>query len=370
MSASAVTSRILRTSSTLLPSVRHASSKPRTVRYGGRAAVTLVPGDGIGQELAAATKTLFKAINAPIDFQEIPFSGSKLDEDTFNEVISSLKTNRVGLKGLISTPRGKSSVKSYNMRIRQELDLYANVVLCKTIPGKATRHSGVDLVVVRQNTEGEYSNLEHEISPGIMEALKVTSRKEAERIARFAANYAIQNNRKKISAIHKANIMKLGDGLFLESCRSVVSEHHGIQFEGMIVDNASMQMVSYPQQFDVLVTPNLYGTIIGNIGAGLVGGPGVVPGFNMGDDIALFEAGARHAGLDISGKNVANPTGMLRSSALLLNHIGMEELGAAVSQAVDKVLLDGVVSTPDMGGKNTTIEFTDAVIREMENASL
>jgi isocitrate dehydrogenase (NAD+) len=339
-------------------------SRCRTV-YGGRPTVTLLPGDGIGPELTAAVEKVFGSLNVPVDFETINFHAQDANaEQKVAEALTSLRRNGVGLKGVFSTPQGRATQSSYNAQIRAELDLYANVVHAKTPVGVQTRHSDVDVVIVRQNTEAEYSGLEHEISPGVVESLKVISREESLRIAKFAFDYATQNGRKKVTAVHKANIMKLGDGLFLQCCKEVSEQYPNIAFEGMIVDNTSMQMVSRPQQFDVLVTPNLYGNIVGNIAAGLVGGDGLVSGFNLGDEFALFEPGARQMGEELAGKGVANPICMIKSSALMLHHLGLSDYGTVIEQAVDNVIKAGSVRTPDLGGSSTTTEMAQAICDE------
>eukprot|EP00730_Choanoeca_flexa_P020277 TRINITY_DN9911_c0_g1_i3.p1 TRINITY_DN9911_c0_g1~~TRINITY_DN9911_c0_g1_i3.p1 ORF type:complete len:359 (+),score=105.20 TRINITY_DN9911_c0_g1_i3:17-1093(+) len=335
-------------------------------QYGGRRTVTLIPGDGVGPELTASVQRVFEAMKVPIDFEEISFHGTDEDaHDRLEEAITSLRRNGVGLKGVLSTPRGRATNKSLNMELRTELDLFANVVVCKTPNGVETRHKDVDVVIVRQNTEAEYSGLEHEISPGVVESLKVISRDESMRIAKFAFDYATRNDRKKVTAVHKANIMKQGDGLFLKCCREVAELYPDIEFEAMIVDNCSMQLVSRPQQFDVMVTPNLYGNIVGNIGAGLVGGAGMVPGFNFGTNYAVFEPGARQVGEGIKGTHKASPFGMLHSSAMMLQHIGFDSYADPLLAALNDVLDKGTPLTPDVGGSSTTEEVTDAIIERV-----
>ncbi|KAG0343314.1 isocitrate dehydrogenase (NAD(+)) idh1, partial [Podila minutissima] len=273
---------------TTLPQVHDVPSS----KLGGRYTVTLIPGDGIGQETASAVKTIFKAANVPVDWEQFDVSGyTTADDTTFKQSVESLRRNKVGLKGILYTPVSSTGHSSFNVTLRKDLDMYASLVLCKNIPGYPTRHKGVDFAIIRENTEGEYSGLEHQSYPGVVESLKVITRTKSERIARFAFDFALRNGRKKVTCIHKANIMKLADGLFLNTCREVSKEYasSGIKFDDMIVDNASMQLVSKPQQFDVMVMPNLYGNIVSNVGAGLVGGPGIVPGCNIGREYAMFE---------------------------------------------------------------------------------
>jgi isocitrate dehydrogenase (NAD+) len=341
-------------------------------KFGGKYTVTLIPGDGIGAEVAESVKTIFKADNVPVEFEQVDVSGvdtgDKHSEELFQESISSLRRNKLGLKGILHTPVERSGHQSFNVALRQELDIYASIVLIKNIPGYKTRHSNVDLCIIRENTEGEYSGLEHQSVSGVVESLKIITRAKSERIAKFAFSFALANNRKKVTCIHKANIMKLADGLFRNTFKKVAEEYPTLETNDMIVDNASMQCVSRPQQFDVMVMPNLYGGILSNIGAALVGGPGIVPGCNMGRDVAVFEPGCRHVGLDIKGKDQANPTAMLLSGSMLLRHLGLDEHANRISKAVYDVIGDGKVRTRDMGGQASTHEFTRAVLDKMEAA--
>ncbi|KAG4443021.1 isocitrate dehydrogenase (NAD(+)) idh1 [Cadophora sp. M221] len=344
----------------------------KPTKYGGKYTVTLIPGDGIGAEVAESVKTIFKADNVPVEWEQVDVSGvetgGKLSEDLFRESIASLKRNKLGLKGILHTPIERSGHQSFNVAMRQELDIYASIVLIKNIPGYKTRHDNVDLCIIRENTEGEYSGLEHQSVPGVVESLKIITRAKSERIAKFAFSFALANNRKKVTCIHKANIMKLADGLFRNTFNAVAKDYPTLETNDMIVDNASMQCVSRPQQFDVMVMPNLYGGILSNVGAALVGGPGVVPGCNMGRDVAIFEPGCRHVGLDIKGKDQANPTAMILSGSMLLRHLGLDEHANRISKAVYDVIAAGQVRTRDMGGESTTHQFTRAVLDKMELA--
>lgn len=344
----------------------------KPTKYGGKYTVTLIPGDGIGAEVAESVKTVFKADNVPVEWEQVDVSGvesgNKHSEDLFRESIASLKRNKLGLKGILHTPIERSGHQSFNVAMRQELDIYASIVLIKNIPGYKTRHDNVDLCIIRENTEGEYSGLEHQSVPGVVESLKIITRAKSERIAKFAFSFALANNRKKVTCIHKANIMKLADGLFRNTFNAVAKEFPTLETNDMIVDNASMQCVSRPQQFDVMVMPNLYGGILSNVGAALVGGPGVVPGCNMGREVAIFEPGCRHVGLDIKGKDQANPTAMILSGSMLLRHLGLDEHANRISKAVYDVIADGQVRTPDMGGQSSTHHFTRAVLDKMELA--
>ncbi|KAJ8070496.1 hypothetical protein OCU04_000870 [Sclerotinia nivalis] len=345
----------------------------KPTKYGGKYTVTLIPGDGIGAEVAESVKTIFKADNVPVEWEQVDVSGvetgDKHSEDLFRESIASLKRNKLGLKGILHTPVERSGHQSFNVALRQELDIYASIVLIKNIPGYKTRHENVDLCIIRENTEGEYSGLEHQSVPGVVESLKIITRAKSERIAKFAFSFALANNRKKVTCIHKANIMKLADGLFRKTFNDVAKDYPTLETNDMIVDNASMQCVSRPQQFDVMVMPNLYGGILSNVGAALVGGPGLVPGCNMGREVAVFEPGCRHVGLDIKGKDQANPTAMLLSGSMLLRHLGLDDHANRISKAVYDVIAEGAVRTRDMGGNSSTHQFTRAVLDKMESAA-
>ncbi|ORZ39353.1 hypothetical protein BCR44DRAFT_1246004 [Catenaria anguillulae PL171] len=350
-----------------------AEYEPKLTKYAGTYTVTLIPGDGVGTEMANSVKSVFAAAQAPVEFDQYNVTGEtgKTDPTLLKAAVDSLKRNRVGLKGILYTPVSMYGVPSLNVSMRKDLDIYASVSLVRKVPGFHPPHTpvhkgNVDFVIIRENTEGEYAGLEHQSYPGVVESLKVVTRAKSERIARFAFDFAVRNGRKKVTCVHKANIMKLGDGLFLNTCKAVAKEYEakGIQFQDMIVDNTAMQLVAKPQQFDVMVMGNLYGNIASNIGAALVGGPGIVPGANIGRDYAIFEPGCRHVGKDIEGRNVANPSALLLSSVLLLRHLHLDEHADRISHAVYKALQDGV-RTPDMGGTASTTDFTAAVIKNL-----
>ncbi|XP_070072648.1 isocitrate dehydrogenase [NAD] subunit beta, mitochondrial [Drosophila takahashii] len=337
--------------------------------YGAnRTTCTLVPGDGVGPELVYSLQEVFKAASVPVDFEcyflsEInPVLSAKLED-----VVASIQKNKVCIKGVLATPdySNVGDLQTLNMKLRNDLDLYANVVHVRSLPGVKTRHTNIDTVIIREQTEGEYSALEHESVPGIVECLKIVTAKKSMRIAKFAFDYATKNQRKKVTAVHKANIMKLGDGLFLRSCEEVSRLYPRIQFEKMIVDNTTMQMVSNPNQFDVMVTPNLYGAIVDNLASGLVGGAGVVAGASYSSETVVFEPGARHTFAEAVGKNVANPTAMLLCGVKLLRHINLPTYGEIIQNAINKVLNDGKVRTKDLGGQSTTMDFTRAIILNM-----
>lgn len=342
----------------------------KPTKFGGKYTVTLIPGDGIGSEVTDSVKQIFKHENVPVEWEQIDVTGvvtgKQHSEDLFKESVLSLKRNKVGLKGILYTPVERSGHQSFNVALRQELDIYASVVLIKNIPGYKTRHENVDMCIIRENTEGEYSGLEHQSVPGVVESLKIVTKAKSERISQFAFSFAKANGRKQVTCIHKANIMKQADGLFRNTFYEVAKDYPGIKVNDLIVDNASMQAVSKPQQFDVLVMPNLYGSILSNIGAALVGGPGIIPGANMGREYAVFEPGCRHVGLDIKGMNQANPTALLLSATMMLRHLGLDEQANRISRAVYAVIEDGTVRTKDMGGSSTTEEFSRAVLQQME----
>ncbi|KIL68047.1 hypothetical protein M378DRAFT_121084 [Amanita muscaria Koide BX008] len=357
-----------RAATTLSAGFPRSNPQPHTKKYGGVYTVTLIPGDGIGGEITDSVKEIFDYVNAPIEWEQYDVSGmSSSGEALFKKAMESLKRNRVGLKGILFTPISQLGHISWNVAMRQQLDIYASVVLCKSLPGFPTRHSNVDFAIIRENTEGEYSGLEHQSYPGVVESLKVSTRAKAERIARFAFDFAQKNNRKKVTCVHKANIMKLGDGLFLNTFRRVAEEYKssGIEYNDMIVDNTSMQLVARPGQFDVMVMPNLYGAIVSNIGAALVGGPGVVPGCNVGREYALFEPGCRHVASDIMGTNRANPTAMVLSATMMLRHLGLDSIANNIASAVFEVISEGTTKTHDMGGSATTSDFTSAIIKKL-----
>ncbi|TRY88570.1 hypothetical protein DNTS_034544, partial [Danionella cerebrum] len=327
--------------------------------------VTMVPGDGVGPELMTAVKEVFKAADVPVEFEEFHLSEvqNMASEEKLEEVLSSMKNNRVAIKGKIHTPMEyKGELASYEMRLRRKLDLFANVVHVKSLPGYSTRHNNLDLVIIREQTEGEYSSLEHESVSGVVECLKIITREKSRRIAKFAFDYATKKGRSKVTAVHKANIMKLGDGLFLQSCAEVAELYPKIKYENIIIDNCCMQLVQNPYQFDVLVMPNLYGNIIDNLAAGLVGGAGVVPGESYSAEYAVFETGARHPFAQAVGRNIANPTAMLLSASNMLRHLNLEYHSNMVSEAVKKVIKQGKVRTRDLGGYCTTGDFVQAVV--------
>jgi isocitrate dehydrogenase (NAD+) len=332
--------------------------------------VTLIPGDGIGPEVAKATVRAVEATGARINWHPVELS-AKVIEDSGHEipqhVIDSLHETRTGLKGPITTPVAGGHV-SLNVQLRRKFDLFANFRPVKSFPGIRTRYNDVfiDLAIFRENTEDLYSGIEHEVVTDVVTSLKVITRHASERIARHAFAWARRNRRQKVTAVHKANIMKLGDGLFLRCCREVAKEFPDIAYKELIVDNTAMQMVIRPETFDVLVMPNLYGDIISDLAAGLVGGLGIVPGANLGIEHAIFEA-VHGSAPDIAGKNLANPTALMQSAALMLNHLGEPEAAKQLQAAIEWVYAEGRHLTPDVGGTGTTTEFADAVVRRLES---
>jgi len=335
-----------------------------------RKLVTLIPGDGVGPELTGAVKHAFSALGVPVDWDEIYVSdiGSFGAETSLDDVINSMAKTGVALKGALTTPSKDviSDHRSLNQNMKLKLDLFANVVHCKTIPGINARHKDIDIVVIKENTEGEYSSLEHECVPGVIEMLKVVTRENSARIAKFAFDFAMKHGRKKVTCVHKANIMKLGDGLFLDTCTDVSKMYSRVKFETMIVDNTCMQLVSNPQQFDVVLLPNLYGTIVDNLSAGLVGGAGVVPGRSFGKDYVIFEPGARHTYANMAGRNVANPTAMLLSSCDMLEHIHFRKYARMIREAVFRTIAEAKYITMDVGGSSSTSTFINRVIQNAQ----
>ncbi|PYP84705.1 MAG: isocitrate dehydrogenase (NAD(+)) [Blastocatellia bacterium AA13] len=328
--------------------------------------VTLIPGDGIGPEVAGAAVSIIRAAGVNLEW-ESRVAGSealtRFGDALPADLLESIKRNKVALKGPVMTPVGEGFVSS-NVRLRRALDLYANLRPIKSLTGVPSRYQNVDLIVVRENTEDLYSGLEHEVVPGVIESLKIITEYASTRIARFAFEYARREGRKRVTAIHKANIMKLSDGLFLKCFRKVSQDYPDIQADDLIVDNACMQLVMDPNQFDVLLLENLYGDIISDLGAGLVGGLGVVPGANIGDEIAVFEA-VHGSAPNIAGRGIANPTALLQTGVLMLKHIGERDAALRIQSALEKILAEGSVRTRDLGGRSTTSEFTEAIIRSL-----
>ncbi len=325
--------------------------------------VVLIPGDGIGPELTEAVEWVLEALGARIDWQRVEAGAdvlAKYGTVVPDEALNAVRSTGVALKGPITTPIG-GGFKSANVLLRQSLDLYACVRPVKSIPGLETRYADVDLILVRENTEGLYSGLEHRVAPGIVESIKVMTERACTRIAEYAFALAEREGRERVHAVHKANIMKLSDGLFLECARLVARRHPGVDYQEIIIDNCAMQLVRDPTQFDVLLMENLYGDILSDLCAGLVGGLGVVPGSNVGEGCAVFEA-VHGSAPDIAGKRVANPSAMLLSAAEMLRHVDQREAGARLERAVHAALAEPASRTRDLGGRAGLDEFTRTAI--------
>jgi isocitrate dehydrogenase (NAD+) len=336
--------------------------------------VTLIPGDGIGPELADAAVTVLSATGVPIEWERVEAGERMLEEEGTplpESVLESIRRNRVALKGPITTPVGEG-FRSVNVTLRQALDLYANVRPARSIPGIESRYEDVDLVIVRENTEDLYAGIEHRVGPDAAESIKIITRQASERIARYAFEYASLNGRRKVTAVHKANIMKFTDGLFLESCRTVAAEYDGrVEFEDRIVDNMCMQLVQKPELYDVLVLPNLYGDIVSDLGAGLIGGLGVAPGGNIGDETAVFEP-THGSAPKYAGQNKVNPMAMMLSGVLMLQHLEETDAADRLEAAIAEVVAEGRDVTYDMKPSRDdptavgTSQVADAVIRKLE----
>ncbi|VDD91145.1 unnamed protein product [Enterobius vermicularis] len=335
----------------------------RLVNYTGKFKAVVIPGDGIGPEMLHHVREIFALAEVPVEFEEVSLSSDMSNEEVEMEnVIKAIKANGIAIKGNIETKFDDPECKSRNVELRRRLELYANVLHCMTIPTIPTRHKNIDMILIRENMEGEYSGLEHEAKPGIVESLKIVTRKNIERIARFAFEYAQSYGRKKITVVHKANIQKLGDGLFLKVCKEMAELHYpDIEFNSFIIDNACMQLVSRPQQFDIVLMPNLYGNIISNVACGLVGGPGLVSGINVGDDYAVFETGTRNTGTLLAGKDLANPTAFIRASTDMLRYLALNNYADLISDALYKALTEKGIHTGDIGGTAKTSELIKAV---------
>jgi isocitrate dehydrogenase (NAD+) len=327
--------------------------------------VTLIPGDGIGPEVAEAAVRAVDATGVSIDWRPVELSAAVIERTGSSlppEVLESIERTGVALKGPVTTPVA-GGFKSVNVAIRKQLDLFANVRPVFTLPGLKTRFQDVniDMVIFRENTEDLYSGLEHEVVKDVVESLKIITRAASVRIARYAFAYARKNKRRKVTAVHKANIMKLSDGLFIRCCREVAADYPDIAYNELIVDNASMQLVMRPETFDILLLPNLYGDIVSDLAAGLVGGLGVVPGANMGERHAVFEA-VHGSAPDIAGQGLANPTALMSSAILMLRHLGEPEAADRLQKAIAATYREGKFLTRDVGGSAHTSEFTAAVI--------
>jgi len=328
--------------------------------------ITLIEGDGIGPEVTRAVVTILDAAGLQVEWE--PQVAGVLALERHNtplppELLASIERNRVALKGPVTTPVG-GGFTSVNVGLRKALNLFVNLRPVWSIPSVPSRYSGIDIIIVRENTEDLYAGIEHEVVPGVVESLKIITAEASTRVARFAFEYARTHNRTRVTAVHKANIMKMSDGLFLRCVRQVGEQFPGITCDDRIVDNACMQLVLNPTQFDILLLPNLYGDIVSDLCAGLVGGLGVVPGANLGEEIGVFEA-VHGSAPDIAGKGIANPTALLFSALLLLRHIGEGAMADRIMNAVVATLTDGV-RTRDLGGTATTMEYADAICQRCD----
>jgi isocitrate dehydrogenase (NAD+) len=333
--------------------------------------IVLIPGDGIGPEVSAAARRVLEAGGLSVEWVEMPAGASAVEQGHDNvlpqRTLAAISAHKVALKGPVTTPVGKG-FKSVNVQLRQKLNLYAAIRPVRSLPGVKTRYEGVDLVIVRENTEGLYSGIENEIVPGVVTSLKVASEAACTRIARYAFRYATRRHRQKITVFHKANIMKLSDGLFLNCARKIYEEEYpNIEYDELIIDAGCMKLVQSPDEFDVLLMENLYGDLVSDLCAGLVGGLGVVPGSNIGDDAAVFEA-VHGSAPDIAGKGLANPLAIIMSGVMMLNHIHEEAIATKIKHAYDALLGEGdkSVLTRDLGGSATTNQFADALIAKMK----
>ena len=330
--------------------------------------ITLIPGDGIGPEVAGAVVKILESAGLDVEWESHLAGVLALERHGATlptELLDSILRNKVALKGPVTTPVG-GGFTSVNVGLRKALDLFANLRPVWNIPSVKSKYEGIDLVIVRENTEDLYSGLEHEVIPGVVESLKIITEEATTRIAKFAFEYAKKHGRKRVTAIHKANIMKMGDGLFLKTVRKVAAQYPETMCDDRIVDAACMHLVMNPAQFDILLLPNLYGDIVSDLCAGLVGGLGVVPGANLGTEIGVFEA-VHGSAPDSAGRRVANPMGLLLSAVLMLRHINEGAIADRVMKALADVLADGKVRTRDLGGTASTIEFTDAICRRLSS---
>jgi isocitrate dehydrogenase (NAD+) len=329
--------------------------------------ITLIPGDGIGPEIIAATVRIIEASGVEIDWETHIIGAQALEKygtTIPDSTIESIKRNKVALKGPLTTPVGKGFT-SVNVGLRKSLDLYANIRPVKALPNVPCRYGELDLVIVRENTEDLYAGLEHIVVPGVVESIKIITEKASTRIAKYAFEYAVANNRKKVTAVHKANIMKLSDGLFLECFYNVAKNFPDIEADDKIVDNCCMQLVMRPEQFDVLVLENLYGDIVSDLCAGLIGGLGLAPGSNIGEQGAVFEA-VHGSAPDIAGQGIANPTAILMSGIMMLRYIEEHECAQRVESAMMQVFTEGEVRTKDLGGTAKTADFANAIIAKIK----
>lgn len=328
--------------------------------------VTLIPGDGIGPEISAAVQKIFTAANVPIEWEAVDVTPVRNPDGKFGipqSAIDSVNRNKVGLKGPLMTPIGKGH-RSLNLALRKEFNLYANVRPCRSLEGYKTLYDNVDVVTIRENTEGEYSGIEHEIVDGVVQSIKLITEEASNRVAEYAFKYAKDNHRKKVTVVHKANIMRMSDGLFLRCCRDMAKKYPEIKFEEKYLDTVCLNMVQDPSKFDVLVMPNLYGDIMSDMCAGLVGGLGLTPSGNMGLNGALFES-VHGTAPDIAGKDLANPTALLLSAVMMLRHMELNQHADKIQSACLQTIKEAKYLTGDLGGKAKCSEYTNAIIEKL-----
>ncbi|XP_055904892.1 probable isocitrate dehydrogenase [NAD] subunit alpha, mitochondrial isoform X2 [Eupeodes corollae] len=328
----------------------------------GAKKVTLIPGDGIGPEISAAVQKIFAAANVPIEWESVDVTPVRGPDGMFGipqAAIDSVNKNKIGLKGPLMTPIGKGH-RSLNLALRKEFNLYANVRPCRSLEGYKTLYDDVDVVTIRENTEGEYSGIEHEIIDGVVQSIKLITEEASSRVAEFAFQYARDNGRKKVTVVHKANIMRMSDGLFLRCVRDMAEKYPEVKFEERYLDTVCLNMVQDPKKYDVLVMPNLYGDILSDMCAGLVGGLGLTPSGNIGLNGALFES-VHGTAPDIAGKDLANPTALLLSAVMMLRHMELMEPAAKIERACFDVIKEGKYLTGDLGGKSKCSEFTNEI---------
>ncbi|KAK9712455.1 Isocitrate/isopropylmalate dehydrogenase [Popillia japonica] len=335
--------------------------------YGGRHIVTMMPGNGIGPELMAHVEDIMRHINAPIDFEKIIIQDGPTLQTDLNKAVMSVKRNGVALKGTIEPNFNLAEFRNPNVEIRNNLDLFVNITYWKSRIGIKSKYQNIDIVLIRQNTEGEYAMLEHMCKPGVVECLKVITKYNVEKLAHWAFQFATRYRRKKVSIVHKANIMKITDGLFLKTAKEVSKKYPHIKCNDLIIDNCSMQLIINPKKFDVILLPNLYGTVLNNVICGLSGGPGLTAGANYGDTYALFEPACRTLGKNLVGQNRANPLAMINATISLLFYLKKHWHAKMLKDAITKTLLIDKILTQDMGGHHTTIDMVNKI---KENVSL
>uniref|UniRef100_A0AAF5Q1M6 Isocitrate dehydrogenase [NAD] subunit, mitochondrial n=1 Tax=Wuchereria bancrofti TaxID=6293 RepID=A0AAF5Q1M6_WUCBA len=349
----------IKVATALAPNVAKASTN-------GFRRVTLIPGDGIGPEISSSVQKIFEAANAPIEWDPVDVTPVKGDDGIFripSKCIELMRINKVGLKGPLATPIGKGH-RSLNLAVRKEFNLYANVRPCRSLAGHKTLYDNVDIVTIRENTEGEYSGIEHEIVNGVVQSIKLITEDASRRIAKYAFEYARANGRKTVTAVHKANIMRMSDGLFLNMCREQAANYSDIKFNEAYLDTVCLNMVQDPNQYDVLVMPNLYGDILSDLCAGLIGGLGVTPSGNIGEDAAVFES-VHGTAPDIAGQNKANPTALLLSAVMMLRYMGLTSYADKIEKACFDAIREGNEKTGDLGGYGTCSSFTDDICRRV-----